>query len=207
MMIILFVEGKTEKRMISDLLRRWLDPNLPERVGISVVRFEGWQEFTKKIKRKVEMHLQGSKGNEIIAAIGLLDLYGPDFYPDKFTSVKSRQSWAVRHFEKEVDDPRFRMYFAVHEIEAWLLSQTDLFPTKVSKALPKKVIKPETVNFKNPPSKTLDKCYRKATGRGYKKVVYGNPLFGNLDLEVARSKCPYFKKMLDDILDLLKKAM
>lgn len=42
MKIVLFVEGHTEKKSLPDFFKRWLDPQLPERIGIKVVRFEGW---------------------------------------------------------------------------------------------------------------------------------------------------------------------
>jgi hypothetical protein len=90
MKFVLFVEGYTEKKALPDFLRAWLEPpRLPERVGLQVVRFEGWAEYYKDIAGKVNRHLSAKGSEDIIAAIGLLDLYGPTFYPpDKLTAVQ-----------------------------------------------------------------------------------------------------------------------
>jgi len=39
------------------------------------------------------------------------------------------------------------------------------------------------------------------TGREYKKVTHGTDLFRKLDPELACSKCPQLKKMLDYMLE------
>jgi hypothetical protein len=90
MKFVLFVEGHTEKKALPDFLRAWLaPPRLPERVGVKVVRSEGWSDYYKDIVAKVELNLSGKSGADVIAAIGLLDLYGPTFYPkDKNTAAR-----------------------------------------------------------------------------------------------------------------------
>ena len=47
MKFVLFDEGYTEKKSLANFFKRWLDPKLDQRVGIQVVRFEGWQELVK----------------------------------------------------------------------------------------------------------------------------------------------------------------
>ena len=85
---------------------------------------------------------------EIIAAIGLLDLYESFDFPKKKINVDERYDWAKRQIEDDVNHEKFRMYFAVHETEAWLLSQPEIFPTKVKEKLPhKKIQNPERINF------------------------------------------------------------
>jgi hypothetical protein len=91
---------------------------------------------------------------------------------------------------------------AVHEVEAWLLSQTDIFPPNIRKAFPGKVAKPETVNFNEPPAKLLDRLYKQYIKRNYKKTVNGRELFSQLDPAVAYEKCPHLREMLDKMLDL-----
>ena len=108
--------------------------------------------------------------------------------------------------ENQVHDARFRQYFAVHEIEAWILSQPEVLPLAVRKRLPGRTAKPETVNFDEPPSYLLDQIYKEATGRSYKKRTYGEELFRELDPVVVREKCPYFRMLADDLVDLAKKA-
>ena len=167
MKFVLFVEGHTEKA-IPSFLKRWIDPQLNQRVRIQPVVFEGWSEFRRKISRSASMHLNGPDSEQIIGAIGLLDLYGLDLFPDHISSTRDRHDWAVAHFQREVSHPKFRMFFAVHEIEAWILSQPHLLRASVQTGLPASRALPETVNFKEPPAKLLDRLYRTHTGRGYR---------------------------------------
>ncbi len=185
-------------------LRRWLNSNLTEKVGVQPVRFSGWGEMVKESPAKARLHLRNS---EVIAVVALLDLYGPTFYPTSRTQVVERFDWAKAHLENQVNDPRFRQHFAVHDVEAWILSQPELLPPQVQKRLPGKSAKPEAVNFKEPPAELLDRLYKEATGRGYKKRTYGQELFRELDPQVVREMCPYFRRLADELVDLAKKAL
>ncbi len=207
MRFILLVEGKTEEEAAAAFLKRWLDPRLPQPVRIQMVTFDGYGDVIRKMARKARMHLEGPKGHEIIAVIGLLDLYGPTFYPPDKTTADERVAWGREHFEKEVALDRFRLFFAVHEFEAWLLSQPEIFPQKIKNALANKVPQPERIDFVEPPAKLLDQVYRQQTKRNYKKRAYGRQLFAKLDPLVAISKCPYLKAMLDEMLSLAKAAV
>ncbi len=203
MKFILLVEGQTEKDSAAAFLKRWIDPQLKHPVGIQVVSFNGYAELARKMVAKAKDHLQGPRQSEIIAVVGLLDLYGPDFYPSDLTGTAERYNWGKAHFEREVNLERFRMFFAVHELEAWLLSQPDIFPKDVKNALPSaKISQPERVNFNEPPAKLLDRIYKQTTKKNYKKTTYGKQLFPKLDPTVAVSKCPYLKEMLDEMLRL-----
>ena len=206
MRFILFVEGYTENKALPQFLKKWLDPKLPNPVGIKTVRFEGWQELVKDAPLKARMHLDGPDKNEIIAVISLLDLYGPTFYPNNLTECKERYDWAKDYIEKKVEQPtKFYQFFAVHEVEAWLLSEPNIFPIKVKKAFPGKIQNPETVNFDEPPAKLLERLYPLHIGRSYKKVVNGKELFGKLDPDVAYQKCPKLKELLDKMIELAAK--
>jgi hypothetical protein len=63
---------------------------------------------------------------------------------------------------------------------------------------------PETVNFNEPPSYLLDRLYREALKKKYKKVANGSDLFSKLDPRVVHEKCPYFKYLCDDLVELAK---
>jgi len=206
MKFVLLVEGKTEKGSVAAFLKRWLDPQLTRPVGIQVISFNGYAELDRKMAAKAKMHLSGPKQGEIIAVIGLLDLYGPNFYPADKTTAQERYEWGVEHFQRKVGLDRFRMFFAVYEFEAWLLSEPEVFPRNVKEALPNKIAQPETVNFNEPPAKLLDRVYKQKTRRNYKKTTYGKQLFAKLDPATAVSKCPFLKKMVDEMLSLAKKA-
>ena len=199
MKFVLFVEGHTEKKCLSGFLRRWLDSRLNQRVGIQVVRFEGWPELVKDSPTKARLYLNNT---DVIAVIALLDLYGPTFYPKDKVTVADRYAWARADLEGKVGDPRFRQFFAVHETEAWLLSDPDLFPRAVKDALSARVQHPEEVNFDEPPSKLLGRLYDEKTKRTYKKVTHGKELFDKLDPGVAYRKCPRLKELLDQMLHM-----
>ena len=49
MKFILFVEGHTERQVLPAFLKRWLDAQLAQPVGIKVVRFEGWPHYESEI--------------------------------------------------------------------------------------------------------------------------------------------------------------
>jgi hypothetical protein len=167
---ILFVEGSTE-RALRDFHRSWLDAKLPQRVGIKIHRFEGWRDYYEGIARKVELSLSGKSGADVVAAISLLDLYGPTFYPSDRKTAAERYTWAKRHLEEKVGDSRFRQHFAVHETEAWLLSDPEILPREVRAALPGRCSQPEEVHFEEPPAKLLARLYRAKLGKPYKKSL------------------------------------
>jgi hypothetical protein len=203
---LLFVEGSTE-RALPDFLRSWLDARLPQRVGIKVVRFEGWRDYYDGIVKKVELSLSGKSGADVVAAIGLLDLYGPTFYPQDRKTAAERYAWGKRHLEEKVDQTRFHQHFAVHETEAWLLADPEILPREVSAALPGRCARPEEVNFEEPPAKLLARLYRAKLGKPYKKVIDGANLFQSLQPERAAAKCPALRALLEDMLRLATGAV
>jgi len=204
MKFILLVEGKTERDAAAAFFKRWLDPQLRQPVGIQPVPFDGYADLVRKMATKARMHLEGPKQSEIVGVIGLLDLYGPTFYPPDKATADERFTWGKAHFEQEVNLDRFRLFFAVHEFEAWLLSQPDVFSREVQSALPGKIAQPERVNFEEPPAKLLDRIYRRQTKRNYKKTTYGKQLFAKLDPAIATDKCPYLKAMLGEMLEMAR---
>jgi len=163
--------------------------------------------MVKDSPKKVQLYLNKP---DVIAVIALLDLYGPTFpYPADCSTAIKRFEWAKAHLEKQAGNhPRFRQHFAVHDVEAWILSQPDVLPAVVRKKLsPGKTEKPETVNFDEPPANLLRRLYEEATGRSYKKVTYGEELFRKLNPEVVHQKCPHFRKLADDLEALAKTAL
>ena len=204
MKFVMFVEGDTEKKVLGPFIKRWLDRRLEsKKVGLQVVRFGGWADYLEDVGKKALMYLGGKGGADVIAVVGLLDLYGPDIYPDTTTTAQARIEWATAHIQSKVGHERFRQFFAVHELEAWLLSDPGIFPKAVHAALPIKKLKhPEQVNFDKPPAKLLGEVYLKATRKGYKKTTDGFGLFGKLDPETAICACPNLKLMLDTMCDL-----
>lgn len=202
MRFIFFIEGHTEQKVLPAFFKKWLDHKLSQPVGIKTIRFDGWRELVDDSPKKAGLHLNGPKNSEIIAVIALLDLYGPTFYPDDKKTAQARYSWAKEHLESKVNHSKFRQFFAVHEIEAWLLSNPDLFPTEIKKALQKNAQRPESINFDEPPAKLLNRLYKGT----YKKVTHGSEFFNKLDPTIAYQKCPRLKELLDEMLKLAKEA-
>jgi hypothetical protein len=201
MKFILFVEGQTEQKSVPEFLRRWLDTHLTTRVGIQSVKFEGYKELIADSPKKADMYLGR---DDVIAVIAILDLYGPQIYPKDKNTVAERVSWAKPYLEKCVNKHGFYQFFAVHEIEAWLLSDPSIFPNEIRNAFTKKTKNPETVNFNEHPAKLLNNIYRSKTKHDYKKVVQGQQFFKKLDPNIAYDKCPYLKLLLDDMLVMAK---
>lgn len=212
MKFVMLVEGQTEQGSVASFLKKWLDPRLSQPVGIAPGgKFNGYSDLLNNLERKVRLHLEGPNRDEIVAVVALIDLYGPDFYPPEKVTADERIEWGRTHFEGLVKHERFRFFFAVHEFEAWLLSQPEVFPRQVreileSKKQNTKLAHPERVNFDEPPAKYLERIYKQAKRGNYKKTTYGKVLFSQLDPNVAVAKCPYLSQMLNEMLALAKDA-
>jgi hypothetical protein len=193
---ILLAEGRTEKQAVGTFLKRWLDEQLkPTRVRVQVESFAGSGRFVREFAERARLHLSPAPATEIIGVIGLLDLY-------KYPCPADPKA-----FETQVGDDNFRMFFAVHESEAWLLSEPNILPRMVRDALPSRMSdKPEAVNTNRPPSKLLDELFGRGLNRAYKKISHGQQLFARLNPEVARTKCPKLREMLDAMLSMAKAA-
>jgi len=194
---VLLAEGQTEKEAIGKFLKRWLDAQLmPNNVGVRVVDLGGSGNFAKDIAKQTRMSLSAPHDAETIGVIGLLDLYG--------CPASARDGSAL---QKLVNHHKFRMFFAVHESEAWMLSEPAILPRSIRDALPKKKIaNPERVNTTKPPSKLLDELFIRHLNRAYRKIADGDHLFARLDPDVARAKCPKLCEMLDVMLSMAKAA-
>jgi hypothetical protein len=203
MKFVLFVEGHTEQKAVPSFLKRWLDPKLQQPVGIKSVRFDGWSELVKDVETKAHMYLESP---DVIAVVSLLDLYGPTIYPPEMLTASQRQQWGKTYIEQKVRHAKFLHAFAVHETEAWLLSQPALFPREVRDLFPSKIMTPEQVNFNEPPAYLLNRLYKQAKLATYKKVVYGSQLFSKLDPDAAYQKCPQLGALLDEMLKLARAA-
>jgi hypothetical protein len=204
---ILLVEGYTEQETAASFLKRWLDlQGLRERVGIKPVRFGGWQHFLKDVSMRSRMFLSAPGGGDVIGVIGLLDLCGPTFYPPNLQTVAERYDFGVRHVEKLVDRAQFRMFFAVHEFESWILGDPTVLAPVIRNGLPGRAAQLETVNFNEPPARLLDRLYKQHFKREYKKVVHGKELFAQLDPLTVYRNCPYLARMLDTMLNMARNA-
>lgn len=206
--IALFVEGDSEsgdarRKTLPAFIHKWLDPQLPEggKVGIRAVKFQGVSNYLDDLAQKVALYLDERRANFVV---GLVDLYGiPASRVDlsKYTTVKQKIDAArayMRNLVPQQYRDRFRQYFAVHELEAWLLAYPKEWPKEIRAEIVKRL--PEQVNFKEPPAKFL----KRILGGRYKKTTTAMNLFPKVDPQVAIDKCPYLKSFMDDLLRVAK---
>ncbi|MEI7833086.1 MAG: DUF4276 family protein [bacterium] len=208
MKFVLLVEGQTESKVIPQLLKRWIEPKLAgvKKVGIDPIIFHGSGDLRREVAKYTRTTLNDPHHErDIIAVVSLLDFYRSTIqYPKGIDSVDERCQWAKRDIEGKVGEKRFRQFFAVHELEAWLLSQPGIFPAEIKPHLPKRA--PETVNSTEPPKALLNRLYIKHTRKKYKVTDDGLKLFKQLNPEEAYRKCPHLQEMLDEMLKLALKA-
>ena len=199
MRFALFVEGHTELAL-PGFLKRWLDPRLPRPIRIAPVNLEGSGGYLANFAQRARKDLASG---QLIAVVGLLDLYGAAIEFPPGLDAKGKCTWAKADLENRVDDSRFRQHFAVHETEAWLLSDPGIFPSGIARRIESLADHPEAVDLQEPPSKLLRRVYR-AGGRDYKKVVDGSALFERLDPIRAQASCPHLSLLLNDMLSLAR---
>jgi|HubBroStandDraft_4_1064222.scaffolds.fasta_scaffold106897_2 hypothetical protein len=205
--IALFVEGDSERgdarrQTLSRFFHRWLDPQLlpTSRVGITAVKFQGVSNYFDDVGQKVEMFLENKRANFVF---GLVDLYGIPanrINLAEFPSVAAKVLAAREYIQTLIPHRHrglFHQHFAVHEVEAWLLSDLTVWPQDARAHITKR--DPEKVNFNEPPAKFL----KRILGR-YKKKTTAMNLFPKIDPNVAYARCPHLKALLDDLLRVAK---
>jgi hypothetical protein len=146
MKFIITVEGDTEREVLPEFVKRWLKPRLTYDIGIKAINFRGVGDYLKEFGKKSRLWL-GEK--DVIAVIGLVDLYGlPMDFPrrlDKEEKIEFARKKLTNQVDKKLRH-RFRQHFAVFETEAWLLSDPTLFQPQFE--LPSHITNnPENVNF------------------------------------------------------------
>ena len=203
MSLILLLEGHTEHRALQNFLRRWFDAEVGRPVRLRTINLKGSGNYVRELQRKVSLFLENYP--DTCGIFGLVDLYGLELpYPKDVRSAPERLRWAKNHLEQLAGSPLFRQHFAVHDVEAWLLSDPSLLRREVREALPKKAANPETVNFRTPPGELLKQLYLSKANREYKKTVDGPNIFNKLDPHLAAEKCPALGALLKDMLAVAK---
>jgi len=201
--IVLFVEGPSEHALAA-FFHNWLDAQLPElqRVGIKPVAFPGVSEYLKSFPKKLE-NLLDTRGANFV--FGLLDLYGlrPEHVDLSHCATVDHKVAEARKVIHQKVPPRlkdrFCQHFAVHELEAWLLAYPERWPADVRQQIETR--SPEAVNFEEPPANFL----RRILGRRYKKTVCARNIFPNVDPRVAIGKCPYLRRLAEDMLEVARR--
>ncbi len=204
MRIILIVEGDTEKRSIEGLIRRQLLEMTGKKIGVTAINVNGYGNFFHDIPQRVKKYLTGPDRDEILAVAGLMDLYKSPYARDVHRPVSDRVIEGTRLFEESVRQDRFRMFFAVHEYEAWLLSDVEKFDPAIRSRIASHARYPEEVNTDEPPSKYLKRLYSEYLHREYKKTVDGTVLMGRIDPQRVYDQCPNYRAMIDFFVSLVE---
>lgn len=203
MRFILIVEGDTEKRSIEGLIRKHLVEKTGQNIGVRAININGYGNFFRDLPQKVKKYLAGPDKEEILAIVGLMDLYKTPYARDVNCSIRERILQGTQLFEDSVKQDRFRMFFAVHEYEAWLLSDVEKFDPAIRGRIASHARNPEEVNTDEPPSKYLKRIYSEYLHREYKKTVDGKVLMGRVDPQKVYEKCPNFRAMIDFFVSLV----
>lgn len=203
MRFILVVEGDTEKRSIEGLIRKQITDKTGKNIGITTININGYGNFTHDIPKKVKKYLTGPDKDEILAVAGLMDLYKTPYAGDVNRTVQERIFQGTRLFEDSVQQDQFRMFFAVHEYEAWLLSDAEKFDPSIRNRIASHARYPEDVNTDEPPSKYLKRLYSEYLHREYKKTVDGKVLMGRINPEQVYEKCPNYREMIDFLISFV----
>lgn len=192
MRIVFLVEGDSDKRAIPPFIKRFLENRGLGHVGCEAVESGGWAKLSASAHERARLYLDRDASYRVVT---LLDLHGPDFLPhDK--PVGERISHGRQLLESKLRDPRYRCFFAVHELEAWLLSDPSILPRAIQQQIRHH---PEEQNDNVPPKKLLKSLYRRHLNREYKETTDAVNLFLRLDPMKAASSCPNLKLLLDQV--------
>lgn len=193
MRIVFLVEGDTEQKTFPPFFRRWLASRQLMHVGIRAISLDGGAKFAKEAAQRAQDLLSGRTKERIEAVFGVLDVHG-----NLSDGSDAKIQRSVEEIETLVGDPRFRMFYAKFETEAWLLSDKSIFPTDIQA----RIASAGAPESRARPAKDLDSWYRTDLGSQYKKTVNGFNLFSRLDPDIAAHKCPHLRKILDALLDV-----
>lgn len=200
--IVLFVEGDAETMTLSSFFHKWIDPQLPAqtKVGFIVENFKGINKYLDQLETQLDLNLNRGRANFVV---GIVDLYGLPSQIDlskcltRKDKVQSARQQILQHVPAKLRK-RFRLHFAVHEFEAWLLAYPEKWPQSIRDQITKKA--PEDVNFNEPPAKFVKRLLRGS----YKKTVMGRNILRTADPQIAIDKCPYLKLLAEDLLQIAK---
>lgn len=207
--IFLFVEGDTERgdarnSTLPAFFHNWLDPSLPpgSKVGVQARKFQGVSNYLDDVGQTTEQYLSEGRANFVV---GLLDLYG--LPPERIdlsdcTTVAEMVVKARNQIHQLIPPnirPQFRQHFAVHEVEAWLLAYPEKWPKEIRAQIAKRP--PEQVNFNEPPARFL----KRLLGGSYRKTVHAKNIFPFVNPAVAIGKCPFLKRLADDLLAIAER--
>jgi hypothetical protein len=215
--VLLLVEGQTEEAFVNRVLRPYLAPLsvFVERASLLRTKelpegkpYKGGTTTYRQMARDVRRLLQDSDAY----VTTLIDYYGlpPDFprLADAKALDRMQRAAALEDaFADDIGDPRFHLFLAMHEFEAWIFAASTAAEAHLSVAGLAAVLDkisaaaggPEHVNDHpaTHPSIRLAELVRLHGTRRYGKVADGPDILAKAGLDVVRSVCPHFADWLN----------
>ncbi len=175
---VFIVEGKTEKESLRAFLANCLSWRGVAGVGIKILGKDSASKVFHEGPKLAGELLNAKDGESILAVYTLLDIFNAGIFPETGMSIEDRVAWGRDSMQQRFLHPRYRHYFAVHELEAWLLADTANLPAKMRADLRQHQAHPEQVNDKTSPSNLISASHLRQFNRKYSKPVHGRPLSG-----------------------------
>jgi Domain of unknown function (DUF4276) len=206
------VEGQTEERFIKTVLQQhlepsqlWLTPRILHTSGSGMPVRKGGVSSWRQLRRELQLLLNDSNATVITT---MLDFYAlPRDVPGVNTAPSSAPKRAqAEHIEsemaKDLQDPRFHPYLSLHELEALLFADVDVwadrFDAKEILQLKADVegLQPEDINdnYKTAPSRRLARHLST-----YRKTQHGPDCAKDIGLDILRLRCPHFGEWLSSL--------
>ncbi|WP_299290909.1 DUF4276 family protein [uncultured Mucilaginibacter sp.] len=215
--IIVIGEGQTEQSFCNDVLRPYfslkgiyIQNPVISKTGGGIVNW-------KALKHQVEMTLLQDQTAFVTTLIDYYGLYSRHQYPrweeaeklvDKNSRMKKLEDAMLMDIETDLQR-RFIPYIQLHEFEALLFSEIDVFNNNFEKKefldynyLVETIDKnsnPEMINngTETAPSKRLGKIIKGYySDKENNKAFYGSTLAHDIGLQKIRSKCPRFNNWI-----------
>jgi hypothetical protein len=195
--IAIIVEGKTEtafKPYLLEFLKQHLSGNMPK---LDFFPYHGRIPTGDKLKRVVEMLLQGDDAADHV--IALTDVYTgtkpPEFLNAQHAKDKMRQ-WVG-------NEPRFHPHAAQHDFESWLLPYWPTIQKLAGHNQNAPTGDPEKVNHNHPPAYRLHDIFRIGKNKkSYNKPVVAGRILHDNDLISAINQCSELKAFVNTILSV-----
>lgn len=205
--IIVIGEGQTEQSFCNDVLQAHFNLKGIYIQNPVIKKTRGGIVNWPALKHQIETHLLQEQTAFVTTLIDYYGLYSHHKYPgweeaEKLVDKNSRMSKLENAMFNGIEiglQKRFIPYIQLHEFEALLFSEIEVFEQSFEKneflnynyliETIGKNSNPEMINNgdETAPSKRLEKIIK-----GYDKVSYGSLLAQDIGLQKIRNKCPRF---------------
>lgn len=215
--IIIICEGQTEKQFCNDILSPFflnydiylVAPLIKHSLGGIVP----WNLLLKQITT----HLKSDSSAYVTSFIdyyGIKDSFGFPLWEEskRISDINDRVTALEKAMRNSVDEEermRFLPYLQLHEFEALLFSNIDIYKDIIpaEDLIDVKYLTKTERDFDNPelinsssqtsPSHRLERIIK-----GYDKIVYGTYIADCIGLNRIRERCPRFNKWIENLINI-----